>query len=366
MFASRCFAVLAAVWLCAGCAGPSTTLPDLPEDEVKAERARQQVAEIKDYFAARARLDNVAFHIKAANARYCDTQAAQLGMNVATVRSLPRKFRSFSAEALPISWDQPAVISVADGSPTADAGIKVGDTLLTVGNEVVPAKDPNGWIARWLQQHSGPIIVMIRRAGKDEQHTLAPVMGCAIPVVLASDPTPNAFTDYRKIVVQSGILRLTKSDADLAVILGHELAHVTMGHYGKKLQNALLGGLSGATIDVTLGTSGIYTNGAFSKHLELAGARAFSVEFEREADYVGAYYAARAGYDIAGAENIWRALALESPDAIRLGKTHPTTPVRFVQMQKVIAEIADKKRRHLPLEPELKQIATAPPAPDAY
>ena len=32
----------------------------------------------------------------------------------------------------------------------------------------------------------------------------------------------------------------------------------------------------------------------------------------------------------------------------------PTSPVRFLQMQKVIAEIADKKRRNLPLLPELK------------
>ena len=42
------------------------------------------------------------------------------------------------------------------------------------------------------------------------------------------------------------------------------------------------------------------------------------------------------------------------PDAIRFAKTHPTTPMRFVQMREVAAEIADKKRRHLPLVPELK------------
>jgi beta-barrel assembly-enhancing protease len=69
---------------------------------------------------------------------------------------------------------------------------------------------------------------------------------------------------------------------------------------------------------------------------------AFSVNFEREADYVGAYYATRAGYDLTGAEEIWRAFSLENPDDIRIGRTHPVTPVRFVQMQKVVAEIADK------------------------
>jgi predicted Zn-dependent protease len=89
------------------------------------------------------------------------------------------------------------------------------------------------------------------------------------------------------------------------------------------------------------------------------GARAFSVQFEREADYVGAYYAARAGYDVATAAQIWRALSLESPQSIRIAVTHPITPARFVQMQKVAAEIADKKQRHLPLVPEMKEVQAA-------
>ena len=80
--------------------------------------------------------------------------------------------------------------------------------------------------------------------------------------------------------------------------------------------------------------------------------------FEREADYVGAYYAARAGYDLAGAEDLWRALSLENPGQSSHREDHPVTPVRFVQMRKVAAEIADKQRRRLPLIPELNIIET--------
>lgn len=100
--------------------------------------------------------------------------------------------------------------------------------------------------------------------------------------------------------------------------------------------------------------SGISTGGVFTREFQKAGARVYSVAFEREADYVGAYYAARAGYDLTGAEHGWRDFGLLHPDSIRFAKSHPTTPVRFVQMQKVAAEIADKQRRHLPLEPELR------------
>ena len=42
--------------------------------------------------------------------------------------------------------------------------------------------------------------------------------------------------------------------------------------------------------------------------------------------------------------------------AFAFAVTHPITPVRFVQMQRVAAEIADKQRRNLPLNPELTYI----------
>jgi predicted Zn-dependent protease len=149
-------------------------------------------------------------------------------------------------------------------------------------------------------------------------------------------------------------LRITKTDAELALIVGHELGHVTMGHYQKRTINGLIGEFGGAMIDGGFLLGGIYTGRAFSNYLERAGMMAFSVGFEREADYVGAYYAARAGYDISGGENIWRTMSLEHPDSIRLAKTHPTSPERFLFLQKVTAEIADKKSRNLPLVPDLK------------
>ena len=117
-----------------------------------------------------------------------------------------------------------------------------------------------------------------------------------------------------------------------------------------------LAGLGGAAADAGIMFGGMSTYGAFSKVLTQAGARAFSVAFEREADYVGAYYAARAGYDLAGSEEIWRALSLEDPDSIRVATDHPIMPVRFVQIQKVIEEIESKKRRNVPLDPERRFI----------
>ena len=43
---------------------------------------------------------------------------------------------------------------------------------------------------------------------------------------------------------------------------------------------------------------------------------------------------------------------------MRIAADHPISPARFVQMQKVAAEIADKRRRELPLISELKSVDT--------
>jgi len=341
--------------LCVAC-GPVSKLPPLPSAEVEAERRKQQIEQIRDYFAQLSRLDNVAFRLRVANRDDCKNWAwAQIGLNAGTVTSLPRKYRSFSHETLSVSWTQATVLSVAETSPAAAAGIKTGDYLLTFNNEPVPRSGMAGWIGSYVRFNGyQPIQILVRRDGVDEVHTVTPVKACAIPIELKTESDLNAVTTDDGIVVYSSMLRLARTDAQLALVIGHELAHANLGHLDKQRTNVILGWASGAAIDAGIMLGGISTGGAFRREFTRAGARAFNVAFDREADYVGAYYTARAGYDLAGAEEFWRALALESPDNMRLAADHPVTPVRFVQMQKVAAEIADKQRRGLPLVPELK------------
>jgi len=349
-------AALASALLCAGCAGPVSRLPEASATDIATEQYRQLLTQARAYYAERRRVDNVAFRIRTANTHFCGERvAAQLGLFAGTVKSLPRRYQSVAAQALNVSWSTPRVIAVADGSPATLAGIAAGDDVLTLNGEPVPMTGTARWIAESVRKNgTAPVTLTTRRDGEARTVTLHPVMGCSIPIELKTAPAPNAFTDDKKVVVQSGFLRLTPSDADLAVIIGHELAHANLGHIRKQQQNALVGQVGGAMIDGGLLLGGIYTGWTFSKHFEKAGAKAYSVDFEREADYVGAYYAARAGYDVSGTENVWRAVALESPASIRLATTHPTTPARYLFMRRTVDEIADKQRRHLPLVPELR------------
>src|ERR1041384_3657129 len=88
----RCSAgVIAGALLCAGCGIPISRLPDLP---VEAEHRIQQIAEMREYYTQLARVEAVAFRIRVANREFCENVGAQAGVFVATVQSLPRKYRS--------------------------------------------------------------------------------------------------------------------------------------------------------------------------------------------------------------------------------------------------------------------------------
>jgi hypothetical protein len=152
--------VLHALLLCAACA-PVSKLPPLPTDEIKAEQRKQQVAQLRSYLGQLSRLDNVAFQLRVANRDDCEDRAwAQIGLIAGTVPSLPRKFRSFSHEALAVSWTHATVLSIADNSPAAVAGIKTGDQLLTFNNEPIPRHGTAGSSFRSIpaSMHSRPTI----------------------------------------------------------------------------------------------------------------------------------------------------------------------------------------------------------------
>lgn len=351
----RWVVVFSSLLLCAACA-PVSRLPALSTDEINAEQRVEQLAHIRKYYGELHRVDTVAFRIRTANRADCrGWESAQIGLFAATPQSLPRRYQSYSREALDLTWVRPTVISVVENSPAAKAGIVKGDEIIALNGELIPLTGTAGWMAGWLAFHGPlPLQANLRNDGVDRTVTITPVMGCAIPIQYITDDAVNASTNGKKIIIHSAIVEMAKTDAQLAHVIGHELAHANLGHLDKQLVNSVVGWVSGTAIDVGILAGGVSTGGAFGREFTKAGERAFSVNFEREADYVGAYYAARAGYDLNGVEEFWRATSLAHPNSIRLATTHPLTPVRFVQMKQVAAEIEAKRRRGAPLVPELK------------
>jgi predicted Zn-dependent protease len=158
-------------------------------------------------------------------------------------------------------------------------------------------------------------------------------------VNLLNSPTVNAFCmPGGRIAFYTGILaKLNLTDDEVAMVMGHEIAHALREHAreqaGKTAVTGLLSRLAGAGaaayfgVDPRLGEMGgnLVTKGAALK---------FSRDDEREADLVGMDLAARAGYDPRAGRALWEKMATQSKGAPPVFlSTHPAGQERIERMQ---------------------------------
>lgn len=177
---------------------------------------------------------------------------------------------------------------------------------------------------------------------------------CAYDVVVVRSDELNAYADGTHIFVTSAMLRFASEDFELETVLAHEFAHDVMRHADAQQRNAKIGALFGAVVDVALATQGVNKGGQIANQSAAIGARSYSQEFEREADYVGLYILARAGRSHRDVPNFWRRMANESPGSIKFASSHPTTAERYVRLATQSEEIDAKRQAGVPLIPELK------------
>lgn len=164
----------------------------------------------------------------------------------------------------------------------------------------------------------------------------------------------NSQADGKNIIIFTGMMRFVESDDELAAIMAHEFAHNLMGHVNAQNKNATFGKILGFAVDAIADSQGLDTDGEITKAGAEIGALSYSVDFEKEADYIGIYVLARAGYDIKSAANLWRRMSIEDPEGIYNSVTHPSNSARFVALQKAIYEINYKRKHQVPLIPDFK------------
>lgn len=164
----------------------------------------------------------------------------------------------------------------------------------------------------------------------------------------------NAFADGKKIVIFANMVDFADDDDQLALVLAHEYVHHIMKHVQASQRNVGAGAILGTIIDAVASSQGMNTGGQLGKLGAQAALLSYSPSFEQEADYVAMYILARAGFNINDAPDFWRKMSRNNPQGIYNRTTHPTTPERFVMLNKTINEINAKKRAGKPLLPNLK------------
>jgi predicted Zn-dependent protease len=173
---------------------------------------------------------------------------------------------------------------------------------------------------------------------------------CAYELVWSGEATPNAYADGAKVYMFDGLVRYLDNEAQVALVLAHEAAHNVAEHPAKGSRNtavgmvagAVLGGLLGAVIDDSLATEGIALGAAVGG---TAGRLSYSKEYEREADYVGAYIIDHAGYDLADARGLYRVLGgLAGVETTSILDSHPASPDRLAGFDAAAEEIRAGRR----------------------
>lgn len=312
--------VLLAAILLSGCASVSTRLPDIAAPELSSEQSRQELLAFDEMDRLQQRLMQVAQPILKANAELCPKTRQDIGVMMHTVKTYPKALRPAAQRELGAK-DKPSVRLVTIGSPAEVAGIKVGDQFLSDEGEIV---SPNGKDLQTKLEQGGAIRVM--RGGKEIPVTVTSETLCGYTVRLAQTSTINAYADGKNITMTAGMMSFVENDDELALIIGHELGHNTMGHIRKIIGNIILSG----------------------------GATRYTRPFETESDYVGLYYMVRAGFSPEGVEDFWRRLAVTNPKYVARAKTHPTYPNRYLSIAATRDEIKAKQAAGKPLIPNFK------------
>ncbi|GAB1739110.1 hypothetical protein NU219Hw_g3866t1 [Hortaea werneckii] len=174
----------------------------------------------------------------------------------------------------------------------------------------------------------------------------------------------------RALTLTTGILSLTKSDDELAVVVGHELAHAIAGHpreehlTGKHDKLLLLPWLPAVMLGQAMARLGASIHPIFHLPASVLTSPAQAIVYwklrqsraqEREADYMGLMLMCEAGYDPAAAVTHWGEMhAREREQFLRLqaeygwgrvqqvnewASTHPHSLTRIAEMQTLIPKV---------------------------
>ena len=314
---------LALAWLLAPGCGPGVRPIVVMDDARDAKRDVLAEEAVQLYFERQLRLTRVSAPIRIAGAPLCgDDVAPFIGIVIWRRPKQVSEFAFFEAANRLYGHDPGAiVVAVLLDSPAKRADVRSGDRIVEVNGEPVTEMVP--WYkleADFFDRFHGtsgvaPRLSVIRDGARLEL-TLEPIDACHWEAVL--DPDERPYTgrgSHGHMNISTGMLRVAASDQELAAAVAHQLGHMIVGRR------------------------------AYAKH-------------EAQADRLGLFLLARAGYDPSAAPPLWERLTLDRPWAILfdgwVGASEPAhgrMPERMLTMRATLAEIEEKKARGEPLVP---------------
>lgn len=147
-----------------------------------------------------------------------------------------------------------------------------------------------------------------------------------------------------KIVVYSGILPITKDEAGLATVMGHEVSHALANHGAQRMSAAQLQQIGAVGVALATGNQSAEQQQMWQEYYGLGSQVGvmlpFSRSHESEADKIGLTLMAIAGYNPESAISFWERMSAGSggnkpPEFM---STHPADATRIANLKRLIPE----------------------------
>jgi predicted Zn-dependent protease len=267
-------------------------------------------------------------------------------------------FVRFKALLRPGAWAPLLVLLLVAGCSTVPQTGRSQLLLIDPSTEVSLGADAFQQIQQDLDfLDSGPKVEMVRRVGERIARAAQPELkergfeDLEWSFHVAESSQLNAFVlPNGQVVFYDGMMDFLEGEAEVAAVMGHEIAHVVGRHSGERLsqQVALQAGMTGAAI--ALGSQSPEQREAILAALG-AGATVgvvlpYSRAHESEADEIGLTFMARAGYDPREAVDVWERMAAEQegrpPEFL---STHPNPGRRAEDLRRMMPEALEIYQR---------------------
>lgn len=300
-------------------------LADAEVDVVDQDRILARQAQVlQDYIDGAGRLQTVARRILLALPPPATTPPGE-SYGILWFKTSPVTARHFGhpadADGIVVVWVHP------DGP--ASGQLEPGDRVIAIDGMAVAdfAAAERAW--------TGTKTLTVERDGRTRAVALQPeVWPRRLQCVVLQQDRPNAFAGEAGVAVTTGMLALVPSDDALAWVIGHELAHVTLGHtaprsLGSQAGRVVIGTVIG--LGVLLPAELIVPGGGRALGQLVRGVEnRFNRDQERDADRLGIQYMRAAGYDPTAAYAMLDALEAKAPvgSVAQFLDVHPPYPER--------------------------------------
>lgn len=167
---------------------------------------------------------------------------------------------------------------------------------------------------------------------------------------LVKDNQVNAFCmPGGKIVVYEGLLNLVSSDDELAVVIGHEVAHAVAKHSNERISQQLVTQYGAQILTKALSNKSASIqqigNTVYGLGAQYGVTLPFSRKHESEADYMGLIFMTMAGYNPSTAITFWQKMSANGGASVpEFMSTHPSDATRISDIKKYLPELEKYKK----------------------